>query len=92
MKKLIIILISTFVVTAIGLYLRPSLAFIGQIGWWNVLTKGYFLGSVEGFFSQGFIDRSFWFVMRFTGAGILLGILIAFLAGGKSSGAAHRKK
>lgn len=83
MKKLIIILLVTLGATAIGLYFRPSLTLIGQLDWWNVLTKGYFMGSVEGFFSQGFIDDSFWFVMRFTGAGLLLGILFAFMAGAK---------
>ena len=92
MKKIIIILLVTIIATAVGLYFRPSLALIGQLDWWNVLTKGYFIGSVEGFFSQGFIDDSFWFVMRFTGAGLLLGILVSFMVGGKSSAPAKKKK
>lgn len=92
MKKIIIILLVTIIATAIGLYFRPSLTLIGQLDWWNVLTKGYFTGAIEGFFSQSFIDESFWFVMRFTGAGLLIGIIISFMVGGKSASPAKKKK
>lgn len=85
MKKLLIILIVTAVATALGLYFRPSYALIGQLNWWNVLTKGYFVGSLSGLFSQSFLDESFFYVMRFTGAGLVVGILIAMILGkGKS--------
>ena len=93
MKKIIIILLVTLLATATGLYFRPSFALIGQLDWWNVLTKGYFVGSFAGFFSQGFIDESFWFVMRFTGVGFVAGVLLTMIAGGgKSKGSAKKKK
>ena len=92
MKKIIIILLVTIIATAIGLYFRPELPLIGQLDWWNVITKGYFVGAIAGLFSQGFIDDSFWFVMRFTGAGFVMGILAAFMMGGKSSSGSSAKK
>jgi hypothetical protein len=51
-----------------------------------VLTKGYFVGSIQKFFSQGMIDESFYFVMKFTGGGLAAGIILAILFGGKSKG------
>lgn len=92
MKKIIIILLVTIIATAVGLYFRPEFPLIGQLDWWNVLTKGYFVGSIAGFFSQGFIDDSFWFVMRFTGAGFVLGVITAVMMGGKSSSSPAKKK
>ncbi len=91
MKKILIILIVTVVATAVGLYFRPSYALIGQLDWWNVLTKGYFVGSLSAFFSQGFLDESFFYVMRFTGAGLVVGILMAMVLGkGKSKGSSKK--
>ncbi len=92
MKKIIIILLLTVAATALGLYFRPSYPLIGQLDWWNVLTKGYFVGAVSGFFSQGFLDESFWYVMRYTMGGLIAGLIIAMAFGGKSSGAAKKKK
>jgi hypothetical protein len=91
MKKIIIILLVTLVATAVGLYYRPSFALIGQLDWWNVLTKGYFVGTFSALFSQSLIDESFWFVMRFTGGGVVAGILLTML-GGKSGGKSSGKK
>lgn len=93
MKKIILILLITALATAGGLYFRPSYPLIGQLDWWNVLTKGYFVGSFSAFFSQGLIDESFWYVMRYTGGGLAGGFILAMLIGGKSSkGAAKKKK
>lgn len=92
MKKIIIILLLTVAATALGLYFRPSYPLIGQLDWWNVLTKGYFVGAVSGFFSQGFLDESFWYVMRYTMGGLIAGLVIAMAFGGKSSGSAKKKK
>nr|BDT27369.1 hypothetical protein BHI3_08350 [Bacteriovorax sp. HI3] len=92
MKKIIIILLLTVAATALGLYFRPSYPLIGQLDWWNVLTKGYFVGAVSGFFSQGFLDESFWYVMRYTMGGLIVGLMIAMAFGGKSSGSAKKKK
>lgn len=88
MKRIIIILLVTILATVAGLYFRPSYLLIGQLDWFNVLTKGYFVGSFSGFFSQGFLDESFYFVMRFTGGGLLGGFLMSLMMGGakKSSG------
>ena len=92
MKRLIIIFIITTIATGVGLYLRPSYFMIGQIDWLKVLTKGYFVGSFSKFFSQGFIDESFYFVMRFTGGGLLGGIILSmFLKSGKKSSAKKKK-
>ena len=84
MKRLLIILLALILSTAIGLYFRPSYIIIGQLNWLNVLTKGYFVGSIQRFFSQGMIDDSFYFVMKFSGAGLVSGIVVAFFLGGKS--------
>lgn len=92
MKKLIIILLVTILATGTGLYFRPSYPLIGQLNWWNVLTKGAFVGSVQGFFSQGFIDESFFYVMRFTGGGVIAGIILAVLTGGKAKKSGKAKK
>ena len=85
MKKIFIILLITAVATAVGLYFRPSFAVIGQLDWWNVLTKGYFVGTFSGLFSQGYIDESFWYVMRFTMGGLIVGLIFAMMSGGSKS-------
>lgn len=92
MKKILIIVFMSILATAIGLYFRPSYPLIGQLNWWNVLTKGYFVGSFMGLFSQGFLDESFYFVMRFTGAGFVFGIIVAMMTGKSKSSAAPKKK
>ena len=92
MKKLLIVLFVAALATATGLYFRPSYALVGQFDWWNVLTKGYFVGSIAGFFTQGLIDESFWFVMRFTGGGFVAGILLSMMGGGSSKGSSGKKK
>lgn len=73
----------TLVSTAVGLYFRPSYLLIGQLDWVNVLTKGYFVGSIPKFFSQGFLDESFYFVMKFTAGGLVGGFMLSLLTGGK---------
>jgi hypothetical protein len=55
---------------------------IGQLDWFNVLTKGYFIGSLSQFFSQSFLDESFFFVMRFTGGGLVCGFLLSLMMKG----------
>lgn len=94
MKKFLLILVITTLATAVGLYFRPSFTLVGQLDWLNVLTKGCFVGSFQKFFSQSMLDESFYFVMRFTGGGLLLGILVAVMTGksGKSSGKSKSKK
>lgn len=93
MKKILIALLVTVIATATGLYFRPSYPVIGQLDWVNVLTKGYFVSSFSAFFSQGFLDESFWYVMRYTMGGLIAGLLLMSLAGGgkKSSGKAKKK-
>lgn len=92
MKRIIITLFVTILSTAVGLYFRPSYTLIGQMDWLNVLTKGYFVGSFAGFFSQGFLDESFYFVMRFTGGGLVGGLLMSLMIGGSQKSSAKKKK
>lgn len=92
MKKIIIILLVTALATTTGLYFRPSYPLIGQLDWWNVLTKGYFVGSFSALFSQGFLDESFWYVMRYTAGGFVGGLVLAMVMGGKSSSGSSKKK
>lgn len=93
MKRLIIILSLTLLATAAGLYFRPSFFMVGQLDWFNVLTKGYFVGSFSRLFTQGMIDESFFYVMRFTAGGVVAGILLSlFAGGGKASKSSSKKK
>jgi hypothetical protein len=92
MKKILIALFVTIVATAAGLYFRPSYPLIGQLDWVNVLTKGYFVGSVQGFFGQGYLDESFWYVMRYTMGGLIVGLLLMLLVGGSKKSAGKKKK
>lgn len=85
MKKIIIILLVTLLATAAGLYYRPSYPLIGQLDWWNVLTNGYFVGSIEGAISKGFLEESFFYVMRFTAGGFVAGVLLAMITGKSKS-------
>jgi hypothetical protein len=91
MKRIILILLVTFISTAVGLYFRPSYTLIGQLDWLNVVTKGYYVGSFSRFFSQGFLDESFYFVMRFTAGGLVGGFLLAMMTGGKKTSKSKRK-
>lgn len=92
MKKILIVILVTAIATATGLYFRPSYSLIGQLDWVNVLTKGYNVGTVSGFFSQGYIDESFWYVMRYTMGGLIVGLMLAmFMGGSKSSGKSKKK-
>ncbi len=91
MKKIIIVLLTTIVATAVGLYFRPSFTLIGQLDWWNVLTKGYFVGSFSALFSQSYIDESFWYVMRYSMGGLIFSLILVVMVGGKSSSPAKKK-
>lgn len=92
MKKILIVILVTAIATGTGLYFRPSYSLIGQLDWVNVLTKGYNVGTVSGFFSQGYIDESFWYVMRYTMGGLIVGLMLAmFMGGSKSSGKSKKK-
>ena len=90
MKKILIILLITIAATAVGLYFRPSYTLIGQLDWWNVITKGYFVGSFSALFSQGYIDESFWYVMRYTMGGLIVSLILAMSIGGKPSKASKK--
>ncbi len=92
MKKILIIFLITAAATALGLYFRPSFALVGQLDWLNVLTKGYFVGSVSGFFSQGYLDESFWYVMRYTMGGLIVGMILMSFIGGGSKKSSSKKK
>ncbi|MDD4974755.1 MAG: hypothetical protein PHY93_10420 [Bacteriovorax sp.] len=91
MKRIILILLVTIISTAVGLYFRPSYILIGQLDWLNVATKGYFVGSFSKFFSQSFLDESFYFVMRFTAGGLVGGFLFSKMFGGKKSSGKKKK-
>ena len=91
MKRIFLILIITLITTAIGLYFRPSYFLIGQLDWINVISKGYFVGTISKFFSQNFLDESFYFVMRFTAGGLVGGFLLT-LVGGKKTSKSKKKK
>lgn len=90
MKRIIIILLVTTISTSVGLYFRPSYMLIGQLDWFNVLTKGYYINSFSKLFSQSFIDESFYFVMRFTAGGLVGGVLMSMI--GKNSKSSGKKK
>lgn len=92
MKRIIIILLVTVLSTLVGLYFRPSYMLIGQLDWVNVLTKGYYVNSFSKLFSQGYIDESFYFVMRFTGGGLVGGLLLSMLGTAKGAKSSAKKK
>lgn len=91
MKKLILILLVTILATGTGLYFRPSYPLVGQLNWWNVLTKGQFMGPVQGFLTKNFIDESFFYVMRFTAGGVIAGVILAMVTGKSSKGSSKKK-
>lgn len=92
MKRIILTLLITAITTGVGLYYRPSFMLTGQLDWVDVLTKGYFVGSFPAFFTQGSIDESFYFVMRFTLGGLVGGFLLSLLIGGSSKSKGSSKK
>lgn len=77
--KIILILLGIGIGTGYGLYTRPSFFMIGQLNWFNVLTKGYFVGNIEGFFSQNMLNESFFHVLKFQGGGLGVAILSLLL-------------
>ena len=91
MKRIIFILLITIISTCVGLYYRPSYLLIGQLDWLNVLTKGYFVGTISKFFSQSFLDESFYFVMRFSAGGLIGGIFLSMIAGDQKSSGKKKK-
>jgi len=95
MKSFFILLLGITIGTVAGLFTRPSFFMVGQLDWMNVLTKGYFVGAIEGFFTQGMIDESFFHVLKFQGAGLGVGILLLMMMtfmGGKSKSKSVKKK
>lgn len=92
MKRIIIVIFVTLLSTALGVYFRPSYFLIGQMDWQNVMTKGYFVNSFFSFFSQGLLDESFYYVMQFTAAGFVLGVILAYLLAGSAKKSTAKKK
>lgn len=92
--KFLLIILGITIGTGLGLYTRPSFFMIGQLNWFNVLTKGFFVGNFEGFFTQGMLDQSFFHVLKFQGVGLLAGILLILLMSmmGKSKSPKKSKK
>ncbi len=92
--KIILIFVGALIGTLAGLYTRPSFFMIGQLNWLNVITKGYFVGPIEGFLGKGMIDESFFHVLKFQGAGVALAIIILIVMGmiRKSSSPKKTKK
>ena len=83
--------------SAFGLITRPSFFLVGQLNWINVLSKGYFVGPIEGFFSQGMIDESFFYVLKFQAIGVgsaflLIMLFSAFAKKGKGKEKSAKKK
>lgn len=91
MKRTIFILFVTIISTFIGLYNRPSYILIGQLDWINVISKGYFVGQFSKFFSQGFLDESFYFVMKFTLGGLVGGFFLSMMLLEKKSSLKKKK-
>jgi hypothetical protein len=92
MRKVIVIFICLLASTGAGLLTRPSYILIGQLNWIDVITKGYNLSVLPKFFSQGMIDESFFWVMKFSAAGLILGIIVALILGGGKKSSAKKKK
>jgi cellobiose-specific phosphotransferase system component IIC len=92
MKKLISIFLCTSAGTLAGLITRPSYTLIGQLNWQDVITKGQFLGSIPKFFTQSMIDESFFWVLKFSGSGLILGVIVSIMLGGTSKGSKKKAK
>lgn len=95
MKKIIVILICIFAAGFAGIYTRPSYILIGQLNWLDVISKGYYVGSVARFFTQSMIDDSFMWVLKFVAGGFTTGLLVSFFVGDqkkKSQSKSKKKK
>lgn len=92
--KFLLIILGITAGTVLGLYTRPSFFMIGQLNWVNVLTKGYFVGSFEGLFTQAMLDESFLHVLKFQGIGLVIAILLVLIMSivGKSKAPKKAKK
>lgn len=77
MKRILVISLCVLFAAAAGLYTRPSYILIGQLDWKDVLTKGYFVSTIPKFFTASMLDESFFWVLKFAGAGLILGLIIA---------------
>ena len=88
MKIFLFTICGYLVGTVYGLYSRPDYLMLGQLNWYNVLTKGYFAGRVERFFIGSRLDESFFYVLKFqVGAAVcalILGYLLTALTGRSS--------
>ncbi|MBY0414967.1 MAG: hypothetical protein K2Q18_12425, partial [Bdellovibrionales bacterium] len=87
----LIILLVTILATGTGLYYRPSYPLVGQLNWWNVLTNGYFMGTIQGILTKSFIEESFFYVMRYTAGGVIAGVILAMVTGKGSSKKSSKK-
>jgi hypothetical protein len=56
-----------------------------------VLTKGYYVGSLPKLFTQNMIDESFFWVLKFSGIGLLLGIVTSMILNTKTSKKSKKK-
>ncbi len=79
MKKLLFILICLALGTVYGLYTRPSFLMVGQLNWYNVITKGYFQNKVSQFFTQNMIDESFYHVLKMQTIALALSLLVLMM-------------
>ena len=87
------ILICFLAAAGAGLLTRPSYLLVGQLNWMDVLTKGYYVGSISRFFTQSMIDESFFWVLKFGAAGIVLGLVLTMISSdSKSAGKTKKKK
>lgn len=92
MRKILSILLCTTTGVIAGLITRPSYTLIGQLNWQDVITKGYFLGSIPKFFTQSMIDESFFWVLKFAVSGLVLGTVVAFMLAGGTKASKKKAK
>lgn len=92
MKNILIVILCVIFAAFAGLYTRPSYILVGQLDWMDVITKGYFLSTIPKFFTQGMIDESFYWVLKFSGAGLVLGVLVTLLSSGGKTPKSKKKK
>jgi hypothetical protein len=92
MRKLLVIIICVLASTYAGLVTRPSYILIGQLNWIDVLTKGYYVGSIPKVFTQSMLDESFYWLLKFQISGFLLALISIVLLGGKTKTSKSKKK